>query len=108
MGFFVLEPKLMEFIYLSMMETDLTQRAIELAQRPYLSVTMMTYPRSDYPYIAINPNLNGCMAQGKTMQEAKDNLDAFRIDYMEHLLEHGLPIPDLVLMQDVITIDLLP
>jgi predicted RNase H-like HicB family nuclease len=44
-------------------------------------------------FVAFNPDLDGCMAQGDTPQEAVKNLDAVRIEYFEHLLEHGLPIP---------------
>lgn len=32
------------------------------------------------------------MAQGTTVEEAEANLNDFRIDYIEHLLEHNLPV----------------
>lgn len=47
----------------------------------------------DYVYLARNPELEGCMAQGLTEQEALNNLDEVRVEHIEHLLEHHLPVP---------------
>jgi predicted RNase H-like HicB family nuclease len=44
-------------------------------------------------YLAINPELEGCMAQGDSPEEAIANLDEVRTDYIEHLLDHKLPVP---------------
>jgi predicted RNase H-like HicB family nuclease len=44
-------------------------------------------------YMARNPELPGCKAQGTTIDEAKANLDQARIDYIYALLEENLPIP---------------
>ena len=44
-------------------------------------------------YMAANPELEGCMAQGETVEEAQSLLEEIRIDYFAHLLEYGLPIP---------------
>ena len=40
-------------------------------------------------YLAKNPALQGCMAQGDTLQDAIDNLLDARIDYIYHLIEDG-------------------
>ena len=48
----------------------------------------------DYIYLARNPELEGCMAQGLTEKEALENLNQIRIEHIEHLLEHHLPIPE--------------
>jgi predicted RNase H-like HicB family nuclease len=47
----------------------------------------------DYVYIARNPELEGCIAQGLTEGEALENLDMIRIEHIEHLLEFHLTIP---------------
>jgi predicted RNase H-like HicB family nuclease len=47
----------------------------------------------DYIYLARNPELEGCMAQGLTEEEAICNLDEVRVEHIEHLLEHNLPVP---------------
>ncbi len=44
-------------------------------------------------YMARNPELPGCKAQGATIEEAKANLDETRIDYIDALLEEGISIP---------------
>ncbi|MGA9398355.1 MAG: type II toxin-antitoxin system HicB family antitoxin [Anaerolineaceae bacterium] len=47
----------------------------------------------DYIFLARNPELEGCMAQGLTEEEALSNLNEVRIEHIEHLLEHHLPVP---------------
>jgi predicted RNase H-like HicB family nuclease len=44
-------------------------------------------------YMAVHPELPGCMAQGETPEEARRNLDVAREDYISALLEMGLPVP---------------
>ena len=43
--------------------------------------------------MASNPELPGCMAQGKDTREAADNLEEARIDYILTLLEDGQSVP---------------
>lgn len=44
-------------------------------------------------YVASHPELDGCMAHGDTVDEARANLaEAFQLS-MEHLAEYELPIP---------------
>lgn len=77
------------------MNTDLKKQAEELAGRRYSMFVFRELTTEDEPiYVAFNPELDGCFAQGETSQEARENLNAFRVDYMYHLLEHGLPIPE--------------
>src|SRR5438552_5700886 len=44
-------------------------------------------------FVAINPELYGCMAQGNTPREAVDNLKEARRDYIATLLQLGREVP---------------
>lgn len=44
-------------------------------------------------YMALHPELYGCMAQGDTPEEALSNLKAAREDYITALLEEGVEVP---------------
>jgi predicted RNase H-like HicB family nuclease len=44
-------------------------------------------------FLAKNPELLGCMAQGQTQEEAINNLREARIDYISSLLEDGMNVP---------------
>jgi predicted RNase H-like HicB family nuclease len=44
--------------------------------------------------IAFHPELEGCIAQGETPEEAKRNLDILRVEWIESLLEDGLEVPE--------------
>jgi predicted RNase H-like HicB family nuclease len=70
------------------------EKAIEFSKLGY-TVEMLRDKATDgsYIYLARNPELDGCMAQGETPEEALEYLDEVRIEYLEHLLEHNLPIP---------------
>lgn len=77
------------------MNNDLKKQAEELAARRYSMFVFREMTTEDEPvYVALNPELDGCFAQGETSQEAQRNLDAFRVDYIHHLLTHGLPVPE--------------
>jgi predicted RNase H-like HicB family nuclease len=71
------------------------ERAEKLARRPY-SVELSRDELSDGQtiYVARNPALPGCKSQGITIEEALENLNAARMDYIYFLLEDGLPVPD--------------
>ncbi len=45
-------------------------------------------------YIARHPDLEGCMAQGDTPEEALDNLEQTCAEWLLALKEDGLPIPE--------------
>lgn len=77
------------------MTNEIEKRAEQLAMRLYTEVAFRDKTTTDgYIYVAITPELEGCMAQGETLREAKENLRLFRIDYILHLLENNLPVPD--------------
>lgn len=44
-------------------------------------------------YVAFCPILKGCVAQGRTEREAIANLKKAIRDYIECLVEDGLPVP---------------
>ncbi len=44
-------------------------------------------------YVAICPSLRGCVAQGKTKQEALKNIKESIKDYIECLIEDGVSVP---------------
>lgn len=74
---------------------ELFEQAELLAQRPYTEISFRDQTTEDgIMFVALNPALEGCMAQGETLQEARDNLRLFRVDYIYHLLQHELPVPD--------------
>jgi predicted RNase H-like HicB family nuclease len=75
---------------------DNLEKAKMLASRPYILVVMRDYTTvgDDYVYVALNPEIEGCKAQGLTMDEAQENLEEVRVDLIEHLIEHGLTVPE--------------
>ncbi len=44
-------------------------------------------------YVAFCPTLRGCIAQGSTREEALKNLKEAASDYIECLIEDGIPVP---------------
>jgi predicted RNase H-like HicB family nuclease len=48
-------------------------------------------------YIALVPELAGCMSDGETYEEALSNVQAAMIDWMDAALENKTPIPDPIL-----------
>lgn len=76
------------------MTTNLEERAEELAARQYTEIIFRDRTTTDgYMYVAVTPEITGCMVQGETLTEAKENLRLFRADCIQHLLEHNLEIP---------------
>ena len=76
------------------MNASLREQAKQLAARPYtVKVVRDNSDPEEVLYLALNPELDGCMAQGMSIEEAEENLNEFRVDYIEHLLEHKLPVP---------------
>jgi predicted RNase H-like HicB family nuclease len=68
--------------------------AINLSRLGYTLVLLRDKTTDgDCVYIALNPELEGCMAQGLTEIEAIENLDEIRVEHIEHLLEYHLPVP---------------
>lgn len=44
-------------------------------------------------YVATAPTLRGCMSQGETVAQARENLEEAISPYLEHLLEAGESLP---------------
>ena len=85
------------------MTKEMKREAEILAERPYLEIAFRDDTTTGgYVYMAINPELDGCIAQGESLKEARENLKLFRIDYIFHLLENNLPVPDLGTLQSTI------
>ncbi len=52
-----------------------------------------TLSNGEKVYVARHPELDGCMAHGSTIEEAKSNLsEAFELS-MDHLIKYRLPVP---------------
>jgi predicted RNase H-like HicB family nuclease len=76
------------------MTSDLEQRAEELAARPYSVEIIHDETTTGEPIIVMShPELPGCMAQGSTLKEAREELAEARKEYILSLLEDGLPVP---------------
>ena len=70
------------------------EKAIELSQLGYtVELLRDKTTDGDYIYLARNPELEGCMAQGLTEEEALQNLEEVRVEHIEHLLEYKFPVP---------------
>ncbi|HEX9386981.1 MAG TPA: type II toxin-antitoxin system HicB family antitoxin [Anaerolineales bacterium] len=75
-------------------QKTLRERAIELSKISYTTELFKDKTTDgETVYLAVHPELEECMAQGDTPDEAIENLNEVRIDYFEHLLEFHLPIP---------------
>ncbi len=71
------------------------QMAEKLASRPYTILVMRDETTSGQPiFVAYTPELEGCIAQGASPEEAVNNLQGARTDFIESLLEDGLQVPE--------------
>jgi predicted RNase H-like HicB family nuclease len=74
---------------------DSHAKAIELAKRPYSIRTSLDETTEGQPiYFARVSELDGCFGQGKTPEKAIADLRLAMIDFIESLLDDGLPVPD--------------
>lgn len=70
-------------------------KANELARRPYLIMTSIEETTNDQPiHFARVLEMDGCFGQGETRQQALDDLHLAMVDFIESLLDDGLPIPE--------------
>jgi predicted RNase H-like HicB family nuclease len=70
------------------------EEAIKLASRPYnITVSQDRLSNGSKVYMARNPELAGCKAQGNSPTDAINNLRDARIDYIYYLIEDGLEVP---------------
>jgi antitoxin HicB len=56
--------------------------------------------REEEGFVALHPDLLGCLAQGDTAEEAIQNLDAARRVWLEVRYEDNLPIPEPLSLED--------
>ncbi len=76
------------------MADDLWNQAEQLANRNYSFIVMQDeYSTGGIAFVASNPDLPGCKSQGDTMDDALNNLDLARVDYIQMLLEEELEVP---------------
>ena len=84
------------------MNDKLWDEACKFAANPYdVEIERDTLSDGQTVYLARNPELPGCKAQGMSEDEAKKNLDEARVDYIYALLEEGLPVPEAAPYQSV-------
>lgn len=76
------------------MDPQIESKAIMLASQNYAIeiLTDMTQEDGQW-YLAVNPELKGCMAQGSSIEEAIESLADARFDYIVSLLQDGLEVP---------------
>jgi predicted RNase H-like HicB family nuclease len=77
------------------MNNNPRNKAKELACRPYTVEVVLDETTDGRPvYMARTPELEGCFGQGETIDDAVNNLYEARVDFIQSLLEDGLPIPN--------------
>jgi predicted RNase H-like HicB family nuclease len=77
------------------MDENILRQAEKLAKRNYsILVSVDKLSTGKDIFLAKNPELFGCMAQGLTIEEAVDNLLKARIDYIYDSIEDNIVIPD--------------
>ncbi len=76
------------------MNAEIERKTVELASRNYAIELLQDEDQEDgQVYLALHPELKGCMAQGSTIEEAIENLKDARIDFIRSLLLDGLDVP---------------
>jgi predicted RNase H-like HicB family nuclease len=74
---------------------NIREKAETLAARPYILMTSLDETTDGKPiYIARILEVEGCFGQGPSKDEAKEDLRLALVDYIESLLEDGLPVPE--------------
>ena len=77
------------------LKADLREQAHELASRPYRTMFSRDETTDGKPIIlASRPELPGCMAHGKTVDEAAAGLIVSTEGYILGLLEDGVEVPE--------------
>lgn len=72
---------------------DTRAKAQELAQRLYTIQVWRDETTDGQPvYVACSPELEGCMGQGETIEDALADFDEAKVDYIQSLLDDGLPV----------------
>lgn len=77
------------------MRNNRYEEATRLANRSYRTLVFLDETTEGEPiYVALNPELKGCVSQGDTPDEAIANLREARVDFIYFLLEDGLDVPE--------------
>jgi predicted RNase H-like HicB family nuclease len=83
---------------------EFREKAEQLAMQPYLVLVMKdTTIHGDPIYLAVNQEIEGCMAHGKTSKEAIENLREARADYIQVCLLSNVPIPTPTACEEIYT-----
>jgi predicted RNase H-like HicB family nuclease len=76
------------------MESPMLEKAKKYADLDYtVTVEPDETTKGNPIFVARIVELEGCMSQGSTREEARQNVRAAALDYIACLLEDGLPIP---------------
>jgi predicted RNase H-like HicB family nuclease len=74
---------------------DIRAKAEALAKRPYIIMTAIEETTDNQPiYFARVLEMDGCFGQGETREAAIEDLHLAMVDFIESLLEDGLPVPE--------------
>ncbi len=77
------------------MNNNQWNKAKQLAARQYFTViNREETEEGERYYVAVNPDFPGCIADGQTPEEAKQELAKARIDFIYFMLEDNLVIPE--------------
>jgi predicted RNase H-like HicB family nuclease len=60
-----------------------------------LKYPFVIYPASEGGYVGEIPSLNGCLAQGDTLNETLEELEVVETLWLKTAHESGLPVPAL-------------
>ena len=89
------------------MKSDIYREADVLAKRPYqVQVFLDETTDGDPVYVAIVPEMPGCIAHGATVEEAIEWLDSAKLDHICFLLERGQNVPEPRLIRSTIVLDM--
>ena len=74
---------------------DIHTKAEALAKLPYIIMTAIDETTDNQPiYFARATEVEGCFGQGETHEAAVEDLRLALVDFIESLLEDGLPVPE--------------
>lgn len=84
------------------MNRKLREQAEKLAELPYSVEVALDETTEGQPvYLARIPELEGCIGQGRTIDEAVSNLHEAKVDFIESLLADELPVPQPTLLATI-------
>jgi len=76
------------------MNPSLMEKAKKLAELPYTVEVVLDETTDGQPvYVARITELEGCISQGETIEQAVENLRQAQMEFIQSMLEDGLPVP---------------